>query len=88
METTNADASLIATLLARLERIPADSRWAHRASGLRGALLDIQQALEDGQPVDSRRLDDRVRAGLELLSRAGMERVRGRPIHARAKNAD
>lgn len=88
MKTTNPDSSLIATVLARLERIPADSRWAHRASGLRGALLDIQQALEEGQPVDSRRLDDRVRTGMELLSKAGMERVRGRPVHTRAKSAD
>ena len=33
------DDQLIQLLLSRLERISADSIWAHRASGIRGALL-------------------------------------------------
>jgi len=32
---------LIHLLLSRLERISADSIWAHRASGIRGALLRL-----------------------------------------------
>jgi len=30
---------LIRLLLSRLERVSVDSYWAHRASGVRGALL-------------------------------------------------
>jgi hypothetical protein len=38
-----------ALLVARLERLPADSHWAHQASGVRGALL---RCLEGGaKPV-------------------------------------
>lgn len=40
-------------LIARLERLSADSVWAHRASGLRGSLLHAQQQLESGyEPND------------------------------------
>lgn len=34
-------------LIARLERLSADSYWAHQASGLRGALLRALVACED-----------------------------------------
>ena len=37
---------LIRLLLARLERISADSYWAHRASGIRLALLRILDQIE------------------------------------------
>ena len=39
------DAGILAS---RLERLSADSHWAHRASGLRGALLRCLEVL--GQP--------------------------------------
>jgi hypothetical protein len=71
--------SLVATLLARLERISVDSRLAHRASGLRGALLDIQQAAEEGRAVDAAWSDRHVQAALDILSKAGKEKLRNRP---------
>ena len=42
------------TILNRLERLSADSIWAHRASGLRGAILREMAKIEvtqDQQPL-------------------------------------
>ncbi|GAB4529709.1 MAG: hypothetical protein Fur0018_16490 [Anaerolineales bacterium] len=38
-------------LICRLERISADSPWAHRAGGLKVALLRQVDALRQGQPA-------------------------------------
>lgn len=38
-------------LIARLERLPVDSHWAHRAAGVRGGLLKALEELEAGKPV-------------------------------------
>ena len=35
------ETELIELLVSRLERLSADSLWAHRASGIRGALLRV-----------------------------------------------
>lgn len=40
-------------LISRLERLSADSFWAHRASGLRGTLLRCLEDLENGHLPDS-----------------------------------
>lgn len=40
-------------LISRLERLSADSFWAHRASGLRGTLLRLLVDLESGNLPDS-----------------------------------
>lgn len=63
-------------LLARLERISADSVTAHRASGVRGAMLRVLDQLEKQEPVredDVRRL---IEGGYVLLQRAAEELVR------------
>jgi len=36
------------TLIDRLERLSADSSWAHQAAGLRGCLLDALDQIENG----------------------------------------
>jgi hypothetical protein len=36
-------------LVSRLERISADSVWAHRSSGLRGSLLRLLESWEAGE---------------------------------------
>lgn len=41
----------IRQLIGRLERLSADSAWAHRAAGLRGNLLRALAALEVGEAV-------------------------------------
>ena len=69
--TTN----LIHLLLSRLERVTADSYWAHRASGVRGALLKTQQDIEEGRAVSLREVERQVQAGFDILERAGRERI-------------
>lgn len=63
-------------LLARLERISADSVVAHHASGIRGSMLRVVEKLEKGRPVpgpDVRRL---LESGYGLLEKAAAEKVR------------
>lgn len=62
-------------LISRLERLSADSYWAHRASGLRGALLRSLERLENGQANDEEtaNLDRLFEKGFEILARAARE---------------
>jgi hypothetical protein len=55
-----------AMLIARLERLSADSHWAHRASGLRGSLWRCLEKLENDPPgsVSARKNT----AALEMLA--------------------
>ncbi len=62
--------SLIQMLLSRLERIPADSPWAHRASGIRGSLLRSLERTEHGQPVDPGEFGQVLDEAFEVLGRA------------------
>jgi len=65
---------LIRLLLARLERISADSYWAHRASGVRGSLLRALEKLEAGRPVQISRLDALMAKGFDILEKAAIEK--------------
>lgn len=65
--------NLIPLLLARLERISVDSYWAHRASGVRGALAKILGQLEAGESVDPTSLQVNLVAGFEILQKAAEE---------------
>jgi hypothetical protein len=57
-----------------LERLSADSHWAHRASGVRGALLRAIQAADGGsEPLDLDSLNRLNQAGRMLLVRAARE---------------
>jgi hypothetical protein len=71
-------------LVAKLERLSADSIWAHRASGLRGALLraieefdqysaaaDLSGEGSGGQR--SEQLDRLIAAGFDILEKAASE---------------
>jgi hypothetical protein len=64
---------LIHILLARLERISADSYWAHRASGVRGSLLRVAEKLEDHRPVSASELKRIVDLGFFILEKAAEE---------------
>lgn len=71
-------------LVARLEKLSPDSRWARRASGTRGnllKLLDELQAQSDAgvprQVEDFHRLDQLVRFGFWILEKAARELVSG-----------
>jgi hypothetical protein len=67
-------------LASRLERLSADSRWAHRASGVRGSLLRQLEALElnlktgsTPDPVQLERLRQAIEQGYTILVKAGRE---------------
>ena len=62
-------------LLARLERISADSVTAHRASGVRGAMLRAVELLESGEQISSFDLRRLIESGYALLRRAAKEKV-------------
>jgi hypothetical protein len=60
----------------RLERLSADSPWAHKASGLRGALLRSLERLENGEgeeKEETANLDRLYQRGFEILAKAARE---------------
>jgi hypothetical protein len=73
MENPEPTEKLIRLLLPRLERISVDSYWAHRASGLRGALTKYLEQMEIGEPVDPVALQKNLSAGFEILQEAAEE---------------
>jgi hypothetical protein len=67
---------LIKRLTDRLERLSADSSFAHRASGLRGSLLHYIERIETGDQMVSDekvQLDELVEYGFEILMQAAKE---------------
>jgi hypothetical protein len=64
---------LLKRLVDRLERLSADSTYAHQASGLRGTYLRNIERLESGTQVNQPDLDQLVELGFELLRRAAEE---------------
>ena len=73
MEFPEPDEKLIRLLLPRLERISVDSYWAHRASGVRGALTRLLEEIETGKTVDARSLQSNLVLGFEILKEADDE---------------
>ncbi len=73
MQIPISEEKLILLLLARLERISVDSYWAHRASGVRGALLRVLEMRESGSQ-DSKP-DVLIAMGFEILREAAREKT-------------
>lgn len=75
---------LAAMVLSRLERLSVDSRWAHRASGLRRTLLRTLEAYEeDKSPAAREELCRSIEHGFFIIENAAREmgdRPNGRPI--------
>ena len=67
---------LLHLLLARLEKISADSVWAHRASGVRGSLIRMLENIEDGKPVSRADLKRLIELGFYILQKAAEEKIR------------
>jgi hypothetical protein len=65
-------------LLERLEHIPADSTWAHRASGVRGSLLRKVQQLEEGQEPEVQGMKQLISQGFQILESVAREKTLGR----------
>ena len=70
---TESSLGLIRLLPARLERISADSYWAHRASGIRGLLLRAVEKIENHHPVSGVETKRLLNAGFEILRQAVQE---------------
>jgi hypothetical protein len=58
-------------LIERLERLSADSYWAHQASGVRGALLRKVEQLQPGNSPDENGEPGSRRQELEILVQQG-----------------
>ncbi len=63
-------------LLARLERISADSVVAHRASGVRGAMLRALDRSDKADKPSDQDLKNLIDVGYRLLRKAAEEMVR------------
>ncbi len=76
-------------LVQRLERLSADSLWAHRASGYRASLLKaLDQAEKSVLPPDERQaaeehLEFLIDKSFVLLEKAARELIKGRPVRPR-----
>ena len=68
------DIKLIRLLLTRLERVSVDSYWAHRASGIRGALLKQLDELEKGTPAGQARIAALISSAFHVLTHAAREK--------------
>lgn len=74
MESTTPEEKLMYLLLTRLERISVDSYWAHRASGVRGALIRIMEESEAQENPDTQTLESLSKLGFQILERAAREK--------------
>lgn len=80
---TNLPQSIAAAalLVSRLERLSADSYWAHQASGVRGSLLRLIERYEQVTRLtdeDLRALDRSLALGYQLLALAAKEKYLSR----------
>ena len=75
MSHSQTDLQLIRMLSDRLERISVDSVWAHRASGVRGALLRHIEMNEMHLPSDIMQLNTLVLIAFRILKEAASKRI-------------
>jgi hypothetical protein len=61
-------------LTERLERISADSVWAHRASGVRGSLLRLLDEGEKGHQPDPKTVSLVVTTAMYILTQAARQK--------------
>ena len=64
---------LLRLLATRLERLSVDSRWARRASGMRGNIIKILEQADAGETIAARRLDLLTDTAFDILRRAAQE---------------
>lgn len=76
MKTLPGSISAAYLLVSRLERLSADSYWAHQASGVRGSLLRLLERYEHQSYLsepDLRHLETALQLGYRLLGLAAKE---------------
>jgi hypothetical protein len=64
---------LLRLLIARLERLSADSHWARRASGLRGNIVRLLEEVDSGREVLPARLELLTEAAFDILRKAAQD---------------
>jgi hypothetical protein len=74
MEDYQINSRLMHMLLARLERISADSFWAHRASGARGALIKLAEQLDAGDFIPPTEASELMEMGFIILEQAALKK--------------
>jgi hypothetical protein len=68
MQNDNTIIASVKLLISRLEHLSADSRYAHRASGLRGSLWRCLEEMEDGSQCNcSPSISDESQLHCDLL---------------------
>jgi hypothetical protein len=70
-ETSNIQ--LLLLLVARLERLSADSHWARRASGLRGNIVKVLEESDSGMEISGTRANGLINAAFDILRRAAQD---------------
>jgi len=60
-------------LLQRLEKIPVDSEWSHRASGVRASLAKTLSSIQDPRHANLDRLKSLIQLGYEIAEQAARE---------------
>lgn len=73
MQDDNTIIASIKLLISRLEHLSVDSRYAHRASGLRGSLWRCIEKLEAGQNIGLLHVERLMAQGYEILEAAARE---------------
>ena len=68
--TNTPQVELLRMLAARLERLSVDSRWARRASGLRGNILKVLEEADASGEIEPTRLDLLTGAAFDILRKA------------------
>ncbi len=76
MQSPN-EVEFVQLLLSRLERISVDSYWAHRASGVRGALLKITDEPDMINDYQTH-MDELITSAFKILTHAAKEKDRFR----------
>ncbi|MDP2995479.1 MAG: hypothetical protein Q8N46_10210 [Anaerolineales bacterium] len=71
--TDNQPIELLRLLAARLERLSVDSRWARRASGLRGNIIKILEQADAGELVSAARLNLLTDTAFDILRCAAQD---------------
>lgn len=74
MEDIQIDSRLIHMLLARLERISADSYWAHRARGTRGSLIKLVELMDAGASIPRKEASELMETGFIILEQAALKK--------------
>jgi hypothetical protein len=79
-DTTEKIIELARLLVLRMERLSADSTWAHQASGYRGALIKGIERVQGGETTDIQQLNWLIEQGFLLIQEAARELTDLHPV--------